>query len=114
MANDDVAMRAGDLLERIAMMREHFAHEALMAAYTIGIQDGFAARSNADGFVEIIQGKTLRMQKTALGFDQIFSNDLFGSMAIIARGSGMVTRFFPAVVLIVHDVAVFASHRVIG
>jgi len=95
------------------MVREHLAHEALVAAYTIGIQDGLATLPNADGLMKIIQCKTLRMQKPAFGFDQIFGNELMGGMAIIARGGCMVTRFFPAVVLVIHDMAVLAGSRVI-
>lgn len=35
-------------------------------------------------------------------------------MAIVTRRHRMVTGFFPAIVLVVHDVAVLASRRVIG
>ena len=35
-------------------------------------------------------------------------------MAVIARGNGMMTRFLPAIVLLVHDVAVHADLGVFG
>ena len=63
--------------------------------------------------MKIVQGKTFGVQKAAFGFDQILRDQLFRRMAIITRSHRVVTRFLPAIVLIVHDVAIFASRWVI-
>lgn len=106
-------MRAVDCLQRSSVMRHDFPDQTLVAPLAIGVQYGFAAGPNSDGFVKVVQRKAFGMQKTTLRFDHILRDQLFRCMAIITRRHGVMTGFFPAVVLIVHDVAVFASRWVI-
>lgn len=113
MADDDMAMGAIDFSSRASMVREHFAHEPLVAVDTIGVQYGLAALPNSDRFGEIVQRKTFGMQESAFRFYEILGNERLGRMAIIARGDGVVARLLPAVVLVVHDMAILARCRII-
>lgn len=109
-----MAKRAIYLLRSITVVRNQLADQTFVAPHAIRIQDGFAARAHADRLVEIIQRKSLGMQKTTLGFHDVFRHERFWSMAIVARGDSVMTRFLPAIVLIVHDMTVFARCRIIG
>jgi hypothetical protein len=53
------------------------------------------------------------MEKAITGFDRIFTDQIVGRMAVIARSCRVVARFNPGVVLRAHDVAISAGGRVI-
>lgn len=106
-------MGAIDFLRRMPVMRQHFPHELAMTTLAIGIQNRFAALADPNRFGKIIQGKTFGMQKAALCFDEILGNQCFRCVTIIARRNGVVTSLFPRIVMVIHDVAIFACRGIV-
>lgn len=84
-----------------------------MAVDTVLQQNAFADRTQLDGFVEILEGKTLRMPDAVLQLYGIFPHQVVRHMAIIAGSDGMMHRGVPTGELLAHDVAVGAGGRVV-
>lgn len=70
--------------------------------------------SHLDGFVESVGREGQRMKEAVTGLGVVFADEAVGCMAIVAGGHGVVTGAGPTVVLLLHDVTVETSCRVIG
>lgn len=63
---------------------------------------------------EIAGRKGEAMPKTVVGFRQVFANDIFWRMAVVAGGHSMMAGSTPGGVMIAHDVAVCTGRRVVS
>ena len=94
--------------------QNQLADLALVAACTVVVQCYFVMRTNSEGLGKILQGEAFGMPESVLCLGNIFGEKRLGRMAVIARGNAMMTRFLPAIVLLVHDVAVHADLEILG
>lgn len=58
-------------------------------------------------------GKSIGMMHAIHRFYPVFSEKIMGSMAVIANGNSLVTGFNPAVVVLLHHMAIGACFRII-
>ena len=61
-----------------------------------------------DRFMKSVGGEIVRMPEAVRGFRHVLANKTRRCMTIIADGDCMMTRLYPTVVLVVHDVAIRA------
>src|SRR3569833_1036934 len=54
------------------------------------------------------------MPEAVVRFDRVFSNDVVWCVAVVAGRGAVVARLDPSVVLLTHDVAVYARLRIVG
>jgi len=69
---------------------------------------------NANGFGKASGGEIVRMPKTIERFGGILAHKIVRRMAIVAGCHLMMAAFDPAVVLLLHDMAVFAGLRIVA
>ena len=90
------------------------ADQTLVTACTVVVQHFFVVRTNADGLGKILQGEAFGMPKSVFCFGNIFREKPSGRMALITGGHCVMAGLLPAIVLLVHDVAVHANLGVFG
>ena len=71
------------------------------------------APRNLNRLVETAERKIIRMPETVCSLCVVFSHEIVGRVTIVAGSNGMMTRFLPAVVLLVHNMAVSARSWII-
>ena len=59
-------------------------------------------------------GEVVGMPESVARFGRVFTNKLGRSVTVVANGDRPVARLNPGVVLLIHDVTIDASVRVIG
>ena len=69
---------------------------------------------NLNRLVKTAEREIIRMPKTVRGFGVVFPQNIGRRMTIVAGRRRVMTRFLPAVVLLLHNVAVGARHRVVA
>jgi hypothetical protein len=112
-ADVTVTMHAVEHLAVVAgMVIDAFDH-LLMAADAVGLEHGGVFWPDHDGFVKVLERKTLRMPVTVFRFAEVFGDEAMRRVTVVAGGHGMMRRFEPAIVLIAHDVAVHAGLGII-
>lgn len=69
--------------------------------------------SYLNGIIEIAESELKRMIKTVFSFADVFMKKVFRSMATIARRMTGMGGFFPALILILHDMTIDARSGII-
>ena len=72
------------------------------------------AFADLNGFVKAARGEVKRMPKSVGGFGGVFPHQARRRVAIVAGGDRAMRRLQPAVVLLVHNVAIGARSRIVG
>ncbi len=54
------------------------------------------------------------MPKTVGGFNGVFAENIVRRVTVVASGDGVMARFLPAVILLLHNVAIGARVRIIA
>ncbi len=109
-----VAMHAVEHLAGVAGVRVDAIDHLLVAADAVGLEHRGVFGTNHDGLMKVLESETLGMPGAVFGFAQVFGDERVRRVAIVARGDGVVGRLQPAVVLVAHDVAIYARLRVVG
>lgn len=89
----------------------HVVHTIDMTTDTVALHDPGAVRTDRDRLVEILQREGLGVFKAVFGLSQVFADQVVRHVAIITGGNRMVTRLLPAIILVLHDVAIRTGRR---
>lgn len=87
-------------------VRGNFAHKVPVTIQTVGIQYRAISRLNANWIAKIPKRKGDGMMIAVPGLRHPFAEKVMRHVAIVAGGERVVTGFFPAVILALHDVTV--------
>ena len=109
-----VTANTGNIFDRFALMRngDRFDHRLVTAATGL-LGDLAVPFADLYRFVKAAEGKIIRMPESVGGFGCVFSEEIVGRVTVVAGRGRVMTRFEPAVVLLIHDVAVGAGRRVV-
>src|SRR5262249_20972047 len=94
--------------------RQDMADQILMTEFAVGFQDATIFLTNLDGFVKFLVSEGLRMMKAVFGLCPILADEVMGRVTIIASRHGVVAGMVPTIVLIAHDMAVYARARIVA
>ena len=94
--------------------RAHRLDDGLVAAAAVRLGDRPAGRQRADWLGERAGGEVERMPEAVAGLRRILGHERVGHVTVVAHGDRAMAALDPAVVLLVHDVAVRAGPRVVG
>ena len=109
-----VAAHAGNFLSLDLGVRGNVFNDLLMAVETGFFGDASVAWFDADRVGKSAGGKGERMPETVICFHPVFSEEIVGSMAIVAGGDGTMTGLNPGIEMILHDVAIGAGLGITG
>lgn len=97
-----------------APVTSDFRYEAGVTAKAVLLHDRAAGLFHLNGFVEVLKREAFAVAIAVLGFGVVFAEEVLRSVAVIAGGDCMMRAFEPAIVLLVHYVAVDAGIGVVG
>lgn len=104
-----------NLIGFLMVIRKRNALSHLLVAIAAGFFcDPAASFGHLDRFVKIIGGEIIRMPKAVSGLGHIFSDGVMWCMAIVAGGNGLMAGFLPAIVLLIHDMAIRTAGGIIA
>jgi hypothetical protein len=109
-----VALGTAGLLIFDIAVRGNVADHDGMATNAVVLQFLQIRLPDPDWFVKVLECEGPRMMPAILGFDEILVRESRRDMAVVAAGDSVMARFHPGIVLVIHDVAVLASRRVIA
>jgi len=72
------------------------------------------APADLNRLVKAAEREVIRMPKAVRGFRVIFSDCIGRRMTVVTGGDGVMARFLPAVVLLLHYVAISAVSRIVA
>jgi hypothetical protein len=110
-----VAPDARDLFKVACLARDRYRFDHLLVAVTarlfrhVAVALGYLYR-----LMETARGEIIRMPETVRGLCVIFPDEVVRRVAVVAGGDGVMARFLPAVILLVHHVAVGARARIVA
>ena len=85
-----------------------------MASTTRFLRNFKISPRNLDRLVKIIKCKIIGMPKTVRSLGGVLTDKIGWRMTIVAGGDGLVAGFLPAVILVVHNMTVCTSHRIVA
>src|SRR5215831_4666120 len=109
-----VAVKTIEAPVRPARRVGHGIDEALVTAHAVHAHDVAVVRGDLDRLLEVLQGEGGGVTEAVVGLGQPLREARVRQMALDARRGVPVAALEPAVVLIVHDVAVHARARIGG
>jgi hypothetical protein len=108
MSDTGVAVNTGNAGDIGGAAFNDVVHKIGVAFQAIVLEDPRVPWLDLNRLVKVLEGETLGMPIAVVGLGDVFRNCLVWKMAINTAGGGMVARFAPGIVLIVHDVAIDA------
>ena len=112
----DVLVTA-DAGEVISGMRDGGADildDLLMTLHASVFGDSAVAWFDAQRIGELAGGEGERVPEAIVGFGDVFADDVVGCVAVVACGNGAVAGLEPAIIMLLHDVAVCAGVGIVG
>jgi hypothetical protein len=92
--------------------RQDLMHKVRMAMQAGLLSHAMISRFNSNGFVEILERKRQRMEKTVVGLGIPLSNKIMRQMAVIADRDVLVAGLLPRIEVALHDMAIRAALRI--
>ena len=106
MAHGSMATDTRDVARSDVGGRPHRLDDGLVAAAAIRLCDGPARRQRPDWLGERAACEVVRVPEAIGGFRQVLGHKRVGHVTVVADGDRAMAALDPAVVLLVHDVAV--------
>ena len=97
-----------------APVTSDFSNEAGVTAKAVLLHNRAAGVFHLNGLVEVLEREAFAVPIAVFGFGVVFAEEVLRSVAVVATGDCMMRALKPAIVLLVHYVAVNASIRVVG
>jgi hypothetical protein len=114
MSNAGMTMHAGNAGDIGGTAFNDVMHQIRMTLQTVVLKNARVLRLDHDWLMKVLERESLRMVIAVLGLRDPFINPLMRQMTIDALGVGVVARFRPRIILVVHDVAVDACARILA
>src|SRR5262245_27667979 len=111
-ADSDVAADAVIGVVGEGAMREQVGDQGTVTLDAVEFEDASVARSDPDWLVEVFQRERLGVPEAVLRLGHVFADKVVRQVTVHAGGVGMVAGLLPAVVLLVHDMAIGTRARV--
>lgn len=91
-----------------------FTDHTGMTLDAIGLQDVGVAGLDADGFVEVLERKSIRVPEAVACFRQVFAHKIVRDVAVVAGCDGMMAGLLPTVVVFAHDMALHTGTGIVA
>jgi hypothetical protein len=88
------------------LLGQHLMDEIRMAAQASILSDPAVSRFDLNRLVEVLQGKSQRVEESIVGLGYPLACKMVREMTIVTDGDMMVTGIQPRVVVILHDVTI--------
>ena len=110
-----VTPETGDLVEVLGPYREldRLDHRLVTAAARLFGYPAIAF-GDLDRLVETVRSEVVRVPEAVRGLGVVLAKKVVRCVAVVAGRDGVVARFLPGVVLVIHYVAVSTARRIVA
>ena len=98
----------------IGLHRFHIMHDIVMTFTACAFGDTAATILDLNRFVKVASGKSERMKKSVFRLGEVLWNEAGRRVTIIAGGNGTMTRLCPAIEMVLHNMTIDASLRIVA
>ena len=93
---------------------KHFVHEIRVAVQARALRHAPIARLDLNRLVKVLQRERQRMKKSVVSLRDPFADRMVRQVTVVADGHMPMAGILPGVVVILHDVAVGATLRIVA